>query len=228
MIIKAFFEIGCFECRELLCFNFWIRFIQQGLLERNEMRNKALGITPSKAKVSAPSPKKSIDKENKRSESNPRITEMTRKSLSSPQKSSTSNEMVRATLNKTPLRTVSSKTNKDDADVAVEINITSNQNIQVRNFTIEWIRSVTEINFSSGWSWSCWMWVWRWREDHSQRRNSQLAVQLRKREQFSEASRSFAKEFESIGRFVLGHGSDIVANPANRRKLLRKKRSWYV
>lgn len=71
-----------------------------------------------------------MEKENKRRDSNVRVTEMTKKS---PRKSST-NEVARVEVNKTPTRTrtVSSKTgNKEDADVAVEINITSNQNIQV-------------------------------------------------------------------------------------------------
>lgn len=71
-----------------------------------------------------------MEKENR---SNARITEMTKKSQSSPRKSS-NNEIVRAntkTLTPSKARTISSKT-KDDADVAVEINITSNQNIQVR------------------------------------------------------------------------------------------------
>lgn len=102
----------------------------QGLLERNEMRSKALGISTN-AKPPVSSPRKSEGKENKKTESIARITEMTKKS---PRKSS-SNEIVRVDGNKTltPMktRTVSSKT-KEDADVAVEINITSNQNIQVR------------------------------------------------------------------------------------------------
>jgi hypothetical protein len=97
------------------------------------MRSKALGIATT-PKPAVSSPKKSVDKENKKSESNARITEMTRKATapSSPRKSS-SNEIVRASSNNTT-RTVSSKTTKEDgADVAVEINITSNQNIQVSN-----------------------------------------------------------------------------------------------
>lgn len=103
--------------------------IYQGLLERNEMRGKALGISTNNSKIQ-PSPKKSsLDKENK---SEARITDTKRKSLSSPRKSSNA-EIVRSSTNKTPTktRTVSSKT-KDDADVAVEINITSSQHIQVR------------------------------------------------------------------------------------------------
>lgn len=94
------------------------------------MRSKALGISTN-AKPPVSSPKKSDGKENKKTESSARITEMTKKS---PRKSS-SKEIVLANSDKTltPMktRTVSSKT-KDDADVAVEINITSNQNIQVR------------------------------------------------------------------------------------------------
>lgn len=101
------------------------------------MRSRALGIATTPLKPPVSSPKKSTDKENKRSESNARITEMTKKTVSSPRKSSSSSDIVRATSNKTltptKSRTVSSKTTKDDADVAVEINITSNQNIQVRN-----------------------------------------------------------------------------------------------
>lgn len=92
------------------------------------MRSKALGISTN-AKLPV-SPQKSDGKENK-SDAIARITQVTRKS---PRKSST-NEIVRAESNKsmtpTKARTVSSKT-KDDADVAVEINITSNQNIQVK------------------------------------------------------------------------------------------------
>lgn len=95
------------------------------------MRSKALGISSSSSKPTLPSPKKSMDKENKKSESNVRVTEMTKKAAASPRKSS-NNEIVRVNNRQlTPARTVSSKT-KDDADVAVEINITSNQNIQVR------------------------------------------------------------------------------------------------
>lgn len=98
------------------------------------MRSKALGIEATPSYPSA-SPKKSMDKENKRSESNPRVTEMTRKSISSPRKSSSSEIARVSSSNRTPARTVSSKTSKDDADVAVDINITSNQNVQVRKIT---------------------------------------------------------------------------------------------
>lgn len=95
------------------------------------MRSKALGISTSSSKATLPSPKKLIDKENKKSDSNVRVTEMTKKTAASPRKSSSSNEIVRVNNRQlTPARTVTSKT-KDDADVAVEINITSNQNIQV-------------------------------------------------------------------------------------------------
>lgn len=97
------------------------------------MRSKALGISTNSKPTH--SPKKSMDKENKKAESNARITEMTKKSAASPRKSSSGNEIVRVnnkTLTPSKARTVSSKT-KEDADVAVEINITSNQNIQVSN-----------------------------------------------------------------------------------------------
>lgn len=90
------------------------------------MRNKALGLA-STAK-SAQSPSKQ-EKEN--SDSNVRITGARRKtSISSPRKSS-GNELARSSpASKTPTkRTVSSK--KEDADVAVEINIKSTQNVQV-------------------------------------------------------------------------------------------------
>lgn len=102
----------------------------QGLLERNEMRSKALGITPG-AKTN--SPKKTTDKENMKRDSNVRVTEVTKKPTASPRKSASS-EIARVSSTKTPnklTRTVSSKSGSDDADVAVEINITSNQNIQV-------------------------------------------------------------------------------------------------
>lgn len=109
--------------------SYFLNYFAQGLAERNKLRSQALGIT-SNIKPIALSPKKSMEKENR---SNARITEMTKKSQSSPRKSS-NNEIVRAntkTLTPSKARTISSKT-KDDADVAVEINITSNQNIQVR------------------------------------------------------------------------------------------------
>jgi hypothetical protein len=104
------------------------------LLERNKMRSKALGIDAT-PKHPVSSPKKSMDKENQRSESNPRITDMTRKSISSPRKTTTTEVKRVSSSNKTPSRTVSSKS-KDDADVAVDINITSNQNVQVRKIYI--------------------------------------------------------------------------------------------
>lgn len=99
------------------------------------MRSEALGIS-SNNKPNAPTPKKSTDKENIRTNSNARITDMSKKSSASPRKSS-SNEIVRGdskSFTPSNTRTVSSKT-KDDADVAVEINITSNQNIQVKEIT---------------------------------------------------------------------------------------------
>lgn len=95
----------------------------QGLLERNEMRNKALGLPQSATK--AP---QSTNKEN--ADSNVRITGARRKtSVSSPRKSS-GTELVAP--NKTPTkRTTTVSNKKEDADVAVEINITSTQNVQV-------------------------------------------------------------------------------------------------
>lgn len=95
------------------------------------MRSKALGISTG---TKTNSPNKTADKENKKRDSNVRVTEMTKKPTASPRKTTTS-EIVRVDSNKTPnklTRTVSSKSGNDDADVAVEINITSNQNIQVR------------------------------------------------------------------------------------------------
>ena len=100
----------------------------QGLLERNEMRGKALGISANNPKLQQSPKKITLDKENRKSEA--RISEVNKKkSLSSPRKPQ---EVLRSNGDKTPTktRTVSCKT-KDDADVAVEINITSSQNIQV-------------------------------------------------------------------------------------------------
>lgn len=94
------------------------------------MRGKALGISASNAKLQQSPKKIPLDKENRKSDA--RITEVNKKkSLSSPRKSS-SQEVLRSNGDKTPTktRTVSCKT-KEDADVAVEINITSSQNIQV-------------------------------------------------------------------------------------------------
>lgn len=103
-------------------------------MERNEKRNKALGIaTPSNNKHPVKAVKtQSMDKnkENKRSESNSnaKVMELTRK-VSSPRKSA-NNEVSRQTT-----RTISSKSSKDDAsDVNVEINITTNQHIQVIHY----------------------------------------------------------------------------------------------
>lgn len=96
-------------------------------MERNEKRNKALGIaTPSNNKH--PVKSQSMDKNNKEnkrvgSNSNAKVMELTRKE-SSPRKSA-NNEISRQTT-----RTISSKS-KDDSDVNVEINITTNQHIQV-------------------------------------------------------------------------------------------------
>lgn len=90
------------------------------------MRGKALGISTNNSKISS-SPKKTVsDKENTKYEA--KIAELKSKS---PRKTSSA-ELVQTSANNTPskTRTVSSKT-KDDADVAVEINITSSQNIQV-------------------------------------------------------------------------------------------------
>lgn len=94
------------------------------------MRSNALGIATN-SKQSAPSPKKSTEKENQRSNSMARITEVTKKT---PRKSS-SGEVVLKGKALTPsnaIRTVSSKTSNEDADVNVEINITTTQNVQVR------------------------------------------------------------------------------------------------
>lgn len=99
------------------------------------MRSKALGLSSSSTK-SNQSPKKSVDKENQNIRSTTRITEMTKKTTASPRKSA-QNELIRVsnnTLTPSKARTVSSK-NKEDADVGVVINITSNQNIQVRKQT---------------------------------------------------------------------------------------------
>lgn len=88
------------------------------------MRNKALGI-PSTPKLNETTSKQ-IGKEN--NDTNARITGVRRKSVSSPRKSA-GNELMKSE-NKTPIkRTVSNK--KEDADVAVGINITSSQNVQV-------------------------------------------------------------------------------------------------
>lgn len=86
------------------------------------MRNKALGITPNTPSVLQKSP----NKENKMLTSNIRKDP----AKSSPRKSNQqSNEIVRTSnASKTPVKVTSKK---EDADVAVEINITSSQNIQV-------------------------------------------------------------------------------------------------
>lgn len=96
-------------------------------MERNEMRKKALGL-PASSQVQQPT----VDKENKIQESNiKKDPAPAKKAMASPRKSNqtASNELVRASSGKTPVKTVSSK--KEDADVAVEINITSSQSIQV-------------------------------------------------------------------------------------------------
>ncbi|CAG9800676.1 unnamed protein product [Chironomus riparius] len=87
----------------------------KGLLERNEKRNKALGISSNQSSLLEES--SFIDKENKRQDT---------VKVSSPRKSAQTSQVTR--YSNTP-KTVSSK--KEDADVAVEINITSSQNIQV-------------------------------------------------------------------------------------------------
>ncbi|XP_070510011.1 anillin [Chironomus tepperi] len=89
----------------------------KGLLERNEKRNKALGITSNQSSLLEEN--SFVDKENKRLDT---------VKVSSPRKSSQTSQVTRYSSNNTP-KTVSSK--KEDADVAVEINITSTQNIQV-------------------------------------------------------------------------------------------------
>lgn len=86
-------------------------------MERNEKRNKALGITSNQSSILEES--SVIDKENKRLDT---------VKVSSPRKSAQTSQVTRYSNNNTP-KTVSSK--KEDADVAVEINITSSQNIQV-------------------------------------------------------------------------------------------------
>jgi len=86
-------------------------------LERNEKRNKALGITSNQSSLVEES--SFVDKENKKFTG----------SASSPRKSAQSGQVMRFSNNP---KTVSSK--KEDADVAVEINITSTQNIQVEFF----------------------------------------------------------------------------------------------
>lgn len=91
------------------------------MLERNEMRNKALGIASNQSSL-VEEKEKSFDKENRK------LVNNTRKSISSPRKSAQNNEIARIG-SKTPVKTISSKS--EDADVAVEINITSTQNIQV-------------------------------------------------------------------------------------------------
>lgn len=90
------------------------------------MRNKALGIsaTPSTSSILQKSP----DKENKRLACNIRKDPAAK---SSPRKSNqqNNNDIVRSSnASKTPVKVTS---RKEDADVAVEINITSSQNIQV-------------------------------------------------------------------------------------------------
>lgn len=95
------------------------------MLERNEKRNKALGIPTKPTNIQE---QKSFDKEN-----NKKFISSPRKSVSSsPRKSQSNNELVRAgsSNNKTPVKT-KTFSSKNDADVAVEINITSTQNIQV-------------------------------------------------------------------------------------------------
>lgn len=86
-------------------------------MERNEKRNKALGITSNQSSIIEES--SVIDKENKMLDTG---------KVSSPRKSAQTSQVARFSNNNTP-KTVSSK--KEDADVAVEINITSSQNIQV-------------------------------------------------------------------------------------------------
>ena len=97
-------------------------------MERNEKRNKALGIATNynnKHPVKSLSMDKN-NKENKRVEcnSNAKVMELTKK-VSSPRKSA-----LTESSRPTTTRTISSKS-KDDADVNVEINITTNQHIQV-------------------------------------------------------------------------------------------------
>lgn len=101
-------------------------------MERNEMRNKALGISTSSSTNASSSGRQKFasDKENKMLESNIKTNQVS----CSPRKSSSqnSNEIVRTSNpSKTENKAVKLTSKKEDADVAVEINITSTQNIQV-------------------------------------------------------------------------------------------------
>jgi hypothetical protein len=110
-------------------------------MERNEMRNKALGIPVKQNTSNDDFQQRSSEKENRKKELS--SISMRKKSVDSPKKQN--NELVVRANNsnssnsisstsRTPIKTVSSK--KEDADVAVEINIRSMQNIQVIKITI--------------------------------------------------------------------------------------------
>lgn len=111
------------------------------MLERVEKRSKALGITGTSSFPITPDEKENIGK--KASESNKKQQRL----VSSPKKQSSPRKISNASPRRisTPKKTVSDKlevvagttrtvknnVDKNDADVAVEVNITSNQNIQV-------------------------------------------------------------------------------------------------
>lgn len=98
----------------------------QGMLERAEKRSKQLGIS-----TTTKFPTMSPMKENK-----------------SPRRSN--KELATVSSNGSPLKTtkVTNNVNKDNADVAVEINITSNQNIQVIFFSQSLILILLDLEFS--------------------------------------------------------------------------------
>lgn len=95
-------------------------------MERNELRKKALGLPVSNNASLVQ--ETTTDKENKMLESNVKKDPV--KAKASPRKSNQTNSgLVRASTIKTPVKTVTNKS--EDPDVAVEINITSSQSIQV-------------------------------------------------------------------------------------------------
>ena len=97
------------------------------MLERAEKRKKQLGISTS-TKFPTMSPMKD-EKENKSTNA---VVQKSPKKYSSPRKSN--RESLNASSSAGPLTKttkVTNNVNKEDSDVAVEINITSNQNIQV-------------------------------------------------------------------------------------------------
>jgi actin-binding protein anillin len=101
----------------------------QGLLERNELRNKALGISNNSTNQQS----NAVDKENKVQNLTKKNDSMVSKTAS-PKKSSQisiNNQQLAQCDAKTPIKVTRSISNKQDPDVAVEINIASTQNIQV-------------------------------------------------------------------------------------------------